>query len=237
MPKIAGVATATPKNTITQENIKIFANKVFNENDQLRRLMPVFDNAMVEKRYFTADLEWFGVKHDFTEVNDLYIESALKLSEEAVCKLADQCGIKTTDFDIVFFVSTTGLSSPSIDARLFNRIKMNPHMKRVPIWGLGCAGGAGGLSRAHDYLKAYPTHRAPIIAVELCGLAFQMNDYSKSNIMSTARFGDGAAAVLMVGDHVKLNDNHCAHLSTVGSYSTIYPDSLDVMSWRITSEG
>ncbi len=237
MPKIAGVSTAVPPHTLTQKDIKLFAEKIFKEGDRAHRLMPVFDNAMVEKRHFVTNLEWFAEKHDFTEVNDLYIESALKLSEEAVCKLADQCGVQTTDFDVVFFISTTGLSTPSIDARLFNRIKMNPHIKRVPLWGLGCAGGAGGLSRAHDYLIAYPTHRALIIAVELCGLAFQINDYSKSNLISTALFGDGAAAVLMVGDQVKLNDNFCAHPSTLGSHSTIYPDSLDVMSWRITSEG
>lgn len=237
MPKIAGVATASPIHTITQENVKIFAKKIFNSERLLDKLMPVFDNAMVEKRHFVTDLEWFGDEHSFTEVNDLYIESALQLSEEAVMKLADQCKIKTTDFDIVFFVSTTGLSTPSIDARLFNRIKMNPHIKRVPIWGLGCAGGAAGLSRAHDYLKAYPTHRALIIAVEICGLAFQKNDPTKSNIVSAALFGDGAAAVLMVGDRVKLPDSLHSHPSTIASYSTIYPDSLDVKSWRITREG
>jgi alkylresorcinol/alkylpyrone synthase len=237
MAKIAGVATSSPAHTINQENIKAFAQKIFGKDLLLDRLMPIFDNAMVEKRHFVTDLEWFGSPHSFTEVNDLYIESALALTEDAVIKLANQCNIKTSDFDVIFFISTTGLSTPSMDARLFNRIKMNPHIKRVPIWGLGCAGGAAGLSRAHDYLKAYPNQRALIVAVELCGLAFQLNDSSKSNLISTALFGDGAAAVLMVGDKVKLPDSTHSHPSTIASYSTIYPDSLDVMSWRITSEG
>jgi len=237
MPKIVGVSIATPPYTITQEDIKDFAQKIFNSDDHVRRLMPVFDNAMVETRYFSAPLEWFGEHHDFTDVNDLYIKTALQLSEDAVLKLTAQCEIETEDFDVIFFISTTGLSTPSIDARLFNRIKLNPHIKRIPIFGLGCAGGAAGLARAHDYLKAYPTHRALIVAVELCGLAFQKDDFSKSNIVSTAIFGDGAAACLMVGDKVAMPDNLCAHPSTLGSFSTIYPDTEEVMSWKITSEG
>ena len=237
MPKIVGVATASPKQIISQENIKKFAEKTFSENHHSEKLMPIFDHANVKKRHFCVDLEWFDHAHSFTEVNDLYIEQALSLSEEAVLKLCDQFNFKTSDFDIIFLISTTGISTPSIDARLFNRIKLNAHIKRVPIWGLGCAGGAGGLSRAHDYLKAYPNHRALILAVELCGLSFQKNDHSKSNIISTALFADGAAAVAMVGDLVKINDQTCAHPSTIGSLSTIYPDTLEMMSWRITSEG
>ncbi len=196
------------------------------------RLAPVFDNAKIDRRHFAAEFEWFGAPHDFTETNDHYIEETLKLAERVACDLAAKCGIATTDFDAIFFVSTTGLSTPSIDARLFNRIPLNPHIKRIPIWGLGCAAGVGGIARAFDYVKAYPRHRALVVSVELCSLAFQFGDRSKSNVIATALFGDGAAACLVVGDEVEM-----AGPRVLGSLSTIYPDTLDVMGWRITSEG
>jgi len=237
MSKIVAVSTAVPPHLISQGDVKKLVKKIFNADDSILRFMPIFDHAMVGQRYFSVGLEWFGEKHSFTEVNDLYIKTAVELSEEAILKLTAQCEVRVSDFDIIFFISTTGLSTPSIDARLFNRIGLHPHIKRVPIWGLGCAGGAAGLARAHDYLKSYPTHRALIVAVELCGLAFQMNDYSKSNIISTAIFGEGAAACMMVGDDVVLPDQLHGSPSVLGSLSTIYPETEDVMSWRVTSDG
>lgn len=199
--------------------------------------MPVFENAGVENRFFSEPLEWYGEEHDFTEVNDRYIQVALELSERAVSKVAHECSIKTSDFDVIFFISTTGLSTPSVDARLANLIKFSPHIKRIPIWGLGCAGGTAGLARAHDYLKAYPSQRALIVGVELCSLAFQRNERGKSDIISTALFGDGAAACIMVGDKVVLDHSTGPHPSTLASLSTLYPDTEEVMSWRVTTEG
>ena len=237
MPRIAEVATATPPHPLGQEQIKEFASRVFGTDSSVDRLLTVFDNANIQNRNFAVGLDWFQTPHNFTEVNDRYIEASLELTETVVCDLATKCGIGTEEFDAIFFISTTGLSTPSIDARLFNRIPLNPHIKRIPIWGLGCAGGAGGIARAFDYVKAYPKHRALVVAVELCGLAFQINDRSKSNIVATALFGDGAGACLVVGDDVPVRPAAWAQPSIVSSLSTIYPDSLDVMGWRITSEG
>lgn len=237
MPRIAGVATATPPHLVSQAEILPFASKLFGNSERFQRLLPVFENARVDTRYFSRNLEWFKDPHSFTEMNDAYIETALQLTEEAVCKLAEQCKVKTTDFDILFFISTTGVSTPSLDARLSNRIQFNPHIKRVPIWGLGCAGGAAGLARAHDYLKAYPTHRALIVTVELCSLSFQRKDISKSGMISVALFGDGAAACLMVGDRVTLEATGHSKPSTLGSFSTIYPETEEVMGWQVTSDG
>jgi alkylresorcinol/alkylpyrone synthase len=237
MPKIIGVTTAVPAHCVSQNEIKEFTFKTFKDNPNLNSLMSVFENAKVDQRYFSKSLEWFNGDHSFTEVNDSYIETAVNLAEKVVTDLVAQNGIKTTDFDVIFFISTTGLSTPSIDARLFNRIKLNQHIKRIPIWGLGCAGGAAGIARAHDYLKAYPKHRALVIALELCGLAFQKNDFSKSNIISMALFGDGAAACYLAGDEVKSPPSQSARPQTVASLSTIYPESEEVMSWRVTSEG
>ena len=237
MPRIVGISTAIPPYVHTQKAIKAFAKDIFKKHRALDHLMPVFDNAMVEKRHFVVDQKWLESKHDFTDVNELYIKCTIDLAVEAVTDLANKCLVNTKDFDAIFFISTTGLATPSIDAHLFNRLDLSPHIKRIPIWGLGCAGGAGAISRAYDYLKAYPNHRVLIVDVELCSLAFQKDDLEKSNIVSTAIFADGAAACLLVGDQVEIKENKCAHPEILGTYSTIYPDTLNVMSWQITSEG
>ncbi|HET6510821.1 MAG TPA: 3-oxoacyl-[acyl-carrier-protein] synthase III C-terminal domain-containing protein [Candidatus Kapabacteria bacterium] len=232
MPRIAGVATALPQYKLAQEDAKAFARKVFGDRPAIDKLLSVFDNSLIDERSFVVDHDWFEQPHDFTEVNDLYIEKALELSKEAICKLSDQLGFALDSIDAIIFISTTGLSTPSIDARLFNILPFNKHIKRIPIWGLGCAGGAAGIARAHDIAKGDPKARVLVVSVELCGLAFQKNDKDKSSIIATALFGDGAAACLVVGDNVEATGPTIAD-----TMSTIYTDTLDVMGWRITGEG
>jgi alkylresorcinol/alkylpyrone synthase len=236
MPRIAAVTTAVPEHILEQAEVRAFAASVF-PHELYERLLPVFDNANIDRRYFAVDADWLQQEHSFTEVNDRYIEVALQLSERVVCEVAEMAGITTMDFDALFFVSTTGLSTPSIDARLFNRIPLSPHIKRIPIWGLGCAGGASALARAAEYLRAFPTHRALVLTVELCSLAFQRADATKSNMIASALFGDGAAACLLEGDEVRETNHSWSQPAVLDSLSTIYPDSLDVMGWRITSDG
>ena len=201
MPYITGITIATPPNILEQQDAKYFARQLF--GPQAEHLMPVFDNALIDRRHFATEIEWFFQPHTFTETNDRYITSATDLAVEVVNNLAAVCGITTEDFDAIFFVSTTGLSTPSIDARLFNQIPLNKHIKRVPIWGLGCAAGVAGIARASEYVRAFPKHRAVVVSVELCSLAFQLNDHSKSNIIAAALFADGAAACLVAGDEVE----------------------------------
>lgn len=222
---------------MSQTDVKRFAQTLFSERPEMERLMSVFDHAQVHERRFAVDAEWFTQKHSFTAVNNQYIESALELSASALRDLARETGLHTRDFDIIFLVSTTGLSTPSLDARLANCIEMNPHIKRVPLWGLGCAGGVSAIARAHEYLLAHPTHRALIVAVELCGLAFEFGQMTKTNLISTALFGDGAAACLMIGDRVASPFDNCALPATLSSSSTLYPETLDVMGWNITGDG
>jgi alkylresorcinol/alkylpyrone synthase len=232
MPKIAGVATALPKYKLSQADAKAFARRVFGDRPAIDKLISVFDNSLIDERSFVVDHDWFEKPHTFTEVNDLYIEEALDLSKEAICKLSDQLELALDTIDAIIFISTTGLSTPSIDARLFNLLPFNKHIKRIPIWGLGCAGGAAGIARAYDIAKAYPDSRVLVVSLELCGLAFQKNDKQKSSVVATALFGDGAAACLVVGDNVE-----AAGPAIVDTMSTIYTDTLDVMGWKITGEG
>jgi alkylresorcinol/alkylpyrone synthase len=232
MPRIAGVATALPKYKLPQIEAKAFARRVFGDRPAIDKLISVFDNSLIDERSFAVDQDWFEQPHDFTEVNDRYVTEALDLSKAAISALSDRLALPLDQIDAIVFISTTGLATPSIDARLFNILPFNKHIKRIPIWGLGCAGGAAGIARAYDIAKAYPDSRVLVVSLELCGLAFQKDDKQKSSIIATALFGDGAAACLIAGDNVEGSGP-----AIVDTMSTIYTDTLDVMGWKITSDG
>jgi len=210
MSRVISIATAEPATRVGQEEVKEFAREIFSQcRGDVDRLLSVFDNTSILSRHFTEDKSWYGKQHGFAERNTFYIQSAVRLSEECSMKYLDVAGLNPTDIHHVIFVSSTGLSTPSIDARLFNSLKFNKHVRRTPIWGLGCAGGAAGISRALEYTKAMPTHAVLLIAIELCGLTFKKDDYSKNNLVSTSLFSDGAAAAVIVGN-VDPKFKHCA---------------------------
>lgn len=236
MSKIISVATEDAPVKVGQDEAEEFARHVFSgTRDDFNRLAAVFTNASIESRHFTQDKSWYGEQHGFAERNRLYVENAVRMSASCARECLSAAGMGTKDFDHIIFVSSTGISTPSIDARLHNLLGFNPHVRRTPIWGIGCAGGAVGLSRALEYTTAMPEHSALVIAIELCGLTFQKDDYGKSNIIGTSLFSDGAAAVLVVGDKHPLS----AHdgITLLDSLSTIYDSSLDVMGWDVRNSG
>jgi len=233
MPKICAVCTSVPPYVIEQEEAKDFAEHVFRDRlKDIDRLLPLFENAGIQTRYFSVPIEWFEKAHSLEEKNQLYIKSATELGAAASRKLSDQAGVSPSDIDCIFYVNTTGLATPSIDARLINVLGLRHDIRRTPIWGLGCAGGVAGLTHAYDYLLGHPSHRVLLIAVELCGLTFIPGDYSKSNIVACALFGEGAAAVLLSGDEVEGKGSEIMAVQ-----STFYPDSLEIMGWNIISKG
>ncbi len=202
------------------------------------RFLPIFEHSEIETRHFCAPLDWFQHPRSVEEKHALFVQSAVDLAERAVRSCLGRAGTEPGDIDHIFMVTTTGTVTPSLDAYLFNRLSFRPHIKRTPIWGLGCAGGAAGLSRAAEYVKAFPKQKALLVSVELCSLTFIRNDTSKSNIVATSLFADGAAAALVAGDE-------CDGIGTggrpapriVSTQSTIWPESLDVMGWDVTNEG
>jgi alkylresorcinol/alkylpyrone synthase len=233
--KIVAVGTAVPPYVLSQSDAKTFAQQLFPISyPQTEKLMNIFDNTAIDKRYISCEVDWFRNEHTFTQRNQIYVETACKLAEDAVRSCLEQANINQKDIDHIFFVSTTGLATPSIDAYLINQLGMRKHMKRTPIWGLGCAGGVAGLSRAYEYTKAFPDSRVLFVAVELCSLTFRPQDLTKSNFVATSLFGDGAAAVLIAGDEVSLT-GHAP--SVIDSMSTIWPNSLDVMGWEVVEDG
>ena len=235
MPTIASVATAVPPYRVTQQIARDYAREFFGSSiPDIERYLTVFDHADINTRYLTAPIEWFMQPHSFGEANDMFIDMACKLGEEVARRCLEQAGVTAQEIDHLIFVSTTGLAAPSIDARLMTLLNMNPHTRRTPIWGLGCAGGLGGLSRAQEYVRAFPTHRCLLVTVELCTLTIQFNDRSKRNLVAVSLFGDGAAAVLVNGDQVA---DALPGPRVIDTQSTLFPDSLDLMGWDIVDEG
>lgn len=233
MPRISGVSTAVPPYRIDQSDAKRFAERIFGSHiSDIARLLPLFDHTGIKTRYFSEQVEWFETEHSLDEKNHSYIRSATDLGAQCARSLLKKTGAQTEQIDYIMYVNTTGLATPSIDARLINVLNLRHNIRRTPIWGLGCAGGAAGLSHAYHYLLGHPDHRVLLVAVELCGLTFLRNDFSKSNLTACALFGDGAAAVLICGDEVEASGPEI-----VATQSTFYPDSLKVMGWNIISSG
>jgi alkylresorcinol/alkylpyrone synthase len=230
MAKIISTAKAIPPYKVDREIAKEYTYHHFKSKfSDIDRLVQVFESSRIDSRYFCVPKEWFFTPKCFQEKNDTYIEWATRLSAQASQKCLDSASLTPQDVDYIIFVSTTGLSTPSIDARLINILHMRSDIKRTPIWGLGCVGGAAGLSMAFNHIKAFPDSKVLLVAVELCGLTFNFNDLSKSNLVATAIFADGAAAVLLgsEGDGPEIQ----------ATQSTIWPDSLDVMGWNFHNEG
>ncbi|MFD1738458.1 type III polyketide synthase [Bacillus salitolerans] len=245
MPKLASVGISVPPYPLDQHTSMEFANEIFQDSfKDISRLLTVFHNGDIEERNFVKDLHWFKQDHTFEEKNNAYIENAISLSVRAIknCLRSHTYvhnEIECHDIDAIFFISSTGISTPSIDAKIMNILPFSPHTKRIPIWGLGCAGGAAGLSRAFEYCLAFPTSKVLVVAVELCSLTFQKNDRSKSNLIGTSLFADGAAAILLIGDKVQTKEYFKKNTlpSIVDTQSTLMPHSEDVMGWDVRNEG
>jgi len=245
MPSIVSIGEAVPKNVIGQQQAMEFAKRLFLASfKDIDRLLSAFQNSQIEKRHLVKPLEWYTQEHTFSEKNETYIDAAISLGIEAI----ENCLTSSTflkqavpheDIDAIFFISSTGLATPSIEARIMNILPFSPHTKRIPIWGLGCAGGASGLSRAFEFCKAFPETRVIVLSVELCSLTFQINDRSKSNFIGTSLFADGAACALVCGD--KTNSGAFTVMNgspaIIATQSTLMPQSLDVMGWEVRNDG
>lgn len=242
MPKIASVSTYTPPYPLEQSNIERLTKELFQDKiPQLERLLKVFKNGEIETRNFCVPSEWYREPHTFEDRNELYIDIAVQYSVEAILKCLTntthlQSAISPDEIDAFIYVSSSGISTPSIDARVMNVLPFSDRTKRIPIWGLGCAGGAAGVSRAFDYCKAYPKAKVLVVCLELCSLTFQKNDYSKSNLVGTSLFADGVACALICGDEVELqNDKPIPTI--LGTASKWMPNSEDVMGWNVKNSG
>jgi alkylresorcinol/alkylpyrone synthase len=231
LPRLLSLATAVPVHRIEQEDVKQFGRSIFAaRGEELTRLMPVYDNAGIRTRYASRPLAWLAEEHGWRDRTDCYIDSALALLQQAAEDCLDKSGRTAAEVDGIVVVSTTGIATPSLDALLMDRMSFRPTVQRLPIFGFGCAGGVLGLARAAALAKAAPGEIWMVLVVELCCLTFRPNDRSKSNIIATALFGEGAAAGLIAS-----TDKGGPALTAWGEHT--WPDSLDVMGWRIEDDG
>lgn len=190
----------------------------------------------VEGRYFCRPLAEYYTLDTWGKTNDVWIETAEKLGAEAISGLLRETGLAPEKIGTIISVSVTGIACPSIEARLINTLRLPSHIKRTPIFGLGCVAGASGLARAADYVRAYPDQAAILLSVELCSLTWQRDNISVPNLISSGLFGDGCAAVLVVGDKLA-EEMKIAGPTIVASQATFYPDSQEVMGWEISEKG
>lgn len=242
MPKILSVSTLKPPYEIQQKEAAALTRALFNEKfHNIERLLKVFDNGDIHTRNICMPIEWFEKEHDFEERNKLYIEHAVNFGVRAVQSCLQGKGmlgapLAPSKIDAIFFISSSGISTPSIEARIMNLIPFRDDTKRIPIWGLGCAGGAAGLSRANDYCCAYPEANVLVLSVELCSLTFQKDDYSKSNLVGASLFSDGVACVLVTGEASTINVKK-PKPRIIATASKLLPHSEGVMGWDVKNSG
>ncbi len=236
MPEIVSVSRVEMPFRISQNELKTFAREIFSESyPDIDRILESFDNTLIEYRNMAVPLSYFKNNKSFREKNDLYIELALKYSVEAIEECLLNSDFKKEDLTDIIFISSTGISTPSPDGLIVNKMKLNPVINRLPVWGLGCAGGVSGISKALTIAKANPEAVIMLVSAELCSLTFIRDDYSKSNLIATGLFSDGVSAVLIAGDNIKKSDN--VKINILGFQSKLYYDTLDVMGWEVIDSG
>jgi alkylresorcinol/alkylpyrone synthase len=231
--RIASVASAFPENYYDQQ---VLTDAL--KNDWRHRLpnpdiLDRLDESMkVEGRYLVHTLDFYEKLTTWGQANNAWIDHALELGEEALCKALHAAGMKPKELSAIYVTSVTGIAAPSIDARLVNRMGLSPNIKRIPIFGLGCVAGAAGIARAADYVHGYPDQAAALLSVELCSLTLQRDDLSMAHLISAMLFGDGAAATIIVGS--KRQSDGPEILATK---SIFYPHTERVMGWDISEKG
>lgn len=228
---ITSLATANPEYRYTQNEALELASRMF---PAYGRLESVFANTGIEHRYSCVPLDWFSEPHNWVDRNSVYESAALDLLEEVARKALSKAGLGKDDIGAILTVSTTGLSVPSLDAKLMHRLGLSPDTERLPIFGLGCAGGVTGLARAARLAATMDGRGVLMLCVELCGLNFRPGARSKVDFVSCALFGDGAAATVLHA-HKDGAPRPMGTITAVGEHN--WPGTNGIMGWSIEEDG
>lgn len=232
MARLLALATSTPPYRIERDEIKAAARQVYGGRGvDIERYLSVFDNAGIDTRAMAMPIEWYLRPHGWRDRNDSYRRCAIDLLANAAEQALDQAGLVASEVDAVVMVSSTGVATPSLDAVLMNRLPLRADVLRLPIFGLGCAGGVSGLARAAMVARSMPGSTVLLLVVELCSLAFRLDDATKAGIVASALFADGAAAAVIRSD----GSDNGPDLVAWGEHC--WPDTLDIMGWRIEDDG
>lgn len=233
--RLVSIATAVPPYRLNQSDVIQHTSKMFGASyPDFERFVPVYENSAIKTRYSCVPINWYSEPHGLKDRNALYVENAVNLLEDAAKRALEQAKLATSDIDIVVSVSTSGITTPSLDALIAERMNLRRDVERLPVFGLGCAGGVIGLARAGQMATSRPGSNVLLLVVELCGLTFRHNDHSKSNIIATALFGDGAAAAVLTTSE-QVPDGNAPTLSAWGEHT--WPNTLKVMGWNVENDG
>lgn len=231
--QIAAVGQGFPPHYYDQDTLLAALREHWGDRHfNLDRLERLHRNVLVGGRHLALPIDEYPGLTDWGKANDAWIRVGQEVGEKAVRAALERAGLAPADVDCLIVVSVTGIATPSLDARLINRLGLPSRVKRLPVFGLGCVAGAAGISRAADYVKAYPDQVAVLLSVELCSLTLQGEDLSVPNLIASGLFGDGAAAVVVVGDERQADGPR-----VVATRSVFYPDTERVMGWDISERG
>ena len=244
LPRIASAARAVPEHRYSQEIITAAFKKHWLADLQDSERLEWFHSRVgVDFRHLAFPLERYLQFSTWGEANAAWLEAAEELGVCAIDTALDRAGLSRRDLNALIVVSITGVASPSLDARLINRMGLRPDIRRTPIFGIGCAGGAIGLTRAADHVLAYPDQIAAILAVEICSLTMQRSDFSTANLIASGLFGDGAAAAIVKGSQSARRRLSGAPASPelgpkiLSTGSVFYSNTEDIMGWDISESG
>jgi len=229
MARIAGIATAVPPFSLDQGDVGERVRAQFSHSAVVSRLLPVFANTGIRRRYSCVPVEWYYDRHGWHDRNAIYRKFAADLLEEAAARALERAQRQIEDVDTIVVVSTTGIATPSLDALLMERMPFKRTVRRLPIFGLGCVGGAVGLARAASMADAFPGSTVLFLVVELCALWFRRDEVTKSNVVATALFGDGASAVVLT------HDGDGPRVTSGGEHT--FAGTLDIMGWDVEEDG
>ena len=228
-PRLLAVKTAVPPYTIDQSEAAPRARALFAGRRDIDRMMPIFVNTGIDRRYSCVPIDWYLAPHGWKDRTELYVTNAVNLLEEVTIKLLDELKLSRDDIDAIVVASTTGIATPSLDALVIERMRLRRDIRRLPIFGLGCAGGVIGISRAVDMARGRPGSKVLFLTAELCALTFRKDDLSKSNVVAAALFGDGAAGAIIS------TDGEGPRFGASGEHT--WPDSLAIMGWDVEEDG
>jgi len=229
--KLLSLATAVPPHVLLQDEVATAAREMFGKRYSLfNRMAPVFLTAGIRKRHAARPIEWYAKPHGWKERTQAYLEVAHDLFVDAATKALDQAGLMAAEVDVIVTVSSTGIATPSLEARALGAMGFRADVQRVPVFGLGCAGGVSGFAIAARLASAQPGANVLLVVVELCTLAFRLDQLSKANIVACALFGDGAAACVL-----RAGEAGIAEVEAAGEHT--WPDTIDIMGWDIDSLG
>ena len=230
---VLSIATASPPVDLPQTEVAAAARALFGTRyPEFRRLSRVFESSGIDHRQSARPIAWFAEPHGWPERTAVYLEAADALFIDAATRALAQAGVEASEVDQIVTVSSTGVATPSLEARVHAAMGFRADVQRTPVFGLGCAGGVMGLSIAARLAEARPGSVVLLVAVELCTLAFRLDELTKANVVATALFGDGAAAVVLRAGE---SGEGLARVEGAGEHT--WPDSLDVMGWRVDPLG